>query len=123
MHLDLMISNYDKRLGAITGIRGTTSADFRNCMSELSGFKSNSKKSEAENREALNKHLVERCTLDPVSHAILIKNDKGTVTLAEDTWRTAGTSQKVEKKLGDGLRGCVSSKADARRKANRQAKK
>ena len=123
MHLDLMISNYDKRLGAITGIRGTTSADFRNCMSELSGFKPNSKKSEAENREALNKHLVERCTLDPVSHAILIKNDKGTVTLAEDTWRTAGTSQKVEKKLGDGLRGCVSSKADARRKANRQAKK
>jgi len=123
MHLDLMITNYDKRLGAITGIRGTTSADFRNCMSELSGFKPNSKKSEAENREALNKHLVERCTLDPVSHAILIKNDKGTVTLAEDTWRTAGTSQKVEKKLGDGLRGCVSSKADARRKANRQAKK
>jgi hypothetical protein len=61
--------------------------------------------------------------LDPVSNAILIKNDKGTVTLAEDTWRTAGTSQKVEKKLGDGLRGCVSSKADGRRKANRQAKK
>jgi len=123
MHLDLMITNYDKRLGAITGIRGTTSADFRNCMSELSGFKSNPKKSEAENRASLNKHLTERCTLDPVSHAILIKNDKGTVTLAEDTWRTAGTSQKVEKKLGDGLRGCVASKADARRKANRQARK
>jgi len=123
MHLDLMITNYDKRLGAITGIRGTTSADFRNCMSELSGFKSNPKKSEAANRASLNKHLTERCTLDPVSHAILIKNDKGTVTLAEDTWRTAGTSQKVEKKLGDGLRGCVASKADARRKANRQAKK
>ena len=123
MHLDLMITNYDKKLGAITGIRGTTPADFRDCMSELSGFKSNPKKSEAENRASLNKHLVERCTLDPVSNAILIKNDKGTVTLAEDTWRTAGTSQKVEKKLGDGLRGCVSSKADARRKANRQAKK
>jgi hypothetical protein len=123
MHLDLMITNYDKRLGAITGIRGTTSADFRNCMSELSGFKSNPKKSEAANRASLNKHLTERCTLDPVSHAILIKNDKGTVTLAEDTWRTAGTSQKVEKKLGDGLRGCVASKADARRKANRQARK
>ena len=123
MHLDLMITNYDKKLGAITGIRGTTPADFRDCMSELSGFKSNPKKSEAENRASLNKHLVERCTLDPVSNAILIKNDKGTVTLAEDTWRTAGTSQKVEKKLGDGLRGCVSSKADGRRKANRQAKK
>jgi hypothetical protein len=123
MHLDLMITNYDKRLGAITGIRGTTSADFRNCMAELSGFKPNPKKSEAENRAALNKHLVERCTLDPVSHAILIKNGKGTVTLAEDTWRTAGTSQKVEKKLGDGLRGCVASKADARQKSNRQAGK
>jgi hypothetical protein len=123
MHLDLMITNYDKRLGAITGIRGTTSADFRNCMSELSGFTPNPKKSEAENRAALNKHLVERCTLDPVSHAILIKNGKGTVTLAEDTWRTAGTSQKVEKKLGDGLRGCVASKADARQKSNRQAGK
>ena len=123
MHLDLMITNYDKKLGAITGIRGTTPADFRDCMSELSGFKSNPKKSEAENRAALNKHLVERCTLDPVSHAILIKNGKGTVTLAEDTWRTAGTSQKVEKKLGDGLRGCVASKADARRKSNRQAGK
>jgi len=123
MHLDLMITNYDKKLGAITGIRGTTPADFRDCMSELSGFKSNPKKSEAENRAALNKHLVERCTLDPVSHAILIKNSKGTVTLAEDTWRTAGTSQKVEKKLGDGLRGCVASKADARQKSNRQAGK
>ena len=123
MHLDLMITNYDKKLGAITGIRGTTPADFRECMSELSGFKSNPKKSEAENRASLNKHLTERCTLDPVSHAILIKNDKGTVTLAEDTWRTAGTSQKVEKKLGDGLRGCVASKADGRRKANRQVRK
>jgi len=123
MHLDLMITNFDKRLGAITGIRGTTSADFRNCMSELSGFKPNPKKSEEENRASLNAHLVQRCTLDPVSHAILIKNDKGTVTLAEDTWRTAGTSQKVEKKLGDGLRGCVASKADARQKANRQAGK
>jgi hypothetical protein len=118
MHFDLMVENFDGNLGAITGIRGSVPSDFRECLAKLSNFKGDIKSKAG--RDELNKHLLERCKVNPQTRAIEITNEAGTTVLAEDTWRTAGTSQKVEKKLGGGLRECVSSKVDGRQKKNRQ---
>jgi hypothetical protein len=114
MHFDLMVTNYDKNLGVITGIRGTTSADFRNALAIVSKFKGEVK-TEA-GRAALNKHLVENCKLDPQTRAIVIKDGDKSYSIVEDTWRTAGTSQKVEKKIGDQMRHVLIRQADNRRK-------
>ena len=121
MHFDLMVENFDGNLGAITGIRGSVPADFRKCLAKLSGFDGEVKTKKG--RDLLNKHLLEKCKLHPKTRAIEITNEDGTTVLAEDTWRTAGTSQKVEKKLGSGLRDCVSSQVDGRRAAKRRSKK
>jgi hypothetical protein len=114
MHFDLMVTNYDKNLGVITGIRGTTSGDFRNALAIVSKFKGEVKTEEG--RKLLNKHLVENCKLDPQTKAIVIKDGDKSYSIVEDTWRTAGTSQKVEKKIGDQMRHVLVRQADNRRK-------
>lgn len=114
MHFDMMVTNYDKHLGVITGIRGTTSGDFRNALAIVSKFKGDVKTPEG--RAALNKHLVENCKLDPQTRAIVIKDGDKSYSIVEDTWRTAGTSQKVEKKIGDQMRHVLIRQADNRRK-------
>ena len=119
MHFDLMVENFDGNLGAITGIRGSVPSDFRECLTKLSGFKGEIKTKEG--RDLLNKHLLQRCKLNPQTRAIEITNEEGTSVLAEDTWRTAGTSQKVEKKLGGGLRSCITNRID-KRQADKRAK-
>ena len=123
MHFDLMVENFDKRLSALTGIRASSPADFRECLEVLSGYKRNPKHSEEEHRKSLNKHLLEKCKINPQTRAIEITDKTGTKVLAEDTWRTAGTSQKVEKKLGGSLRECISAKVDVRQKQRRQVEK
>jgi hypothetical protein len=119
MHFDLMVENFDGNLGAITGIRGSVPSDFRGCLEKLSGYKRNPKHDEKQHRASLNNHLLTKCKLDPQSRAIIVTNESGTYNLAEDTWRTAGTTQKVEKKLGTSLRGCIASSVDARRKSEK----
>ena len=114
MHFDMMVTNYDKHLGVITGIRGTTSGDFRQGLAIVSKFKGEIKSEQG--RQLLNKHLVENCKLDPQTRAIIIKDGDNSYSIVEDTWRTAGTSQKVEKKIGDQLRHALVLQADNRRK-------
>jgi hypothetical protein len=114
MHFDLMVTNYDKNLGIVTGIRGTTSGDFRNALAVVSKFKGEVKTEEG--RKLLNKHLVENCKLDPQSRAIVIKDGDKSYSIVEDTWRTAGTSQKVEKKIGEQMKYVLIREADNRRK-------
>jgi hypothetical protein len=114
MHFDMMVTNYDKHLGVVTGIRGTTSGDFRQGLAIVSKFKGEIKTEEG--RKLLNKHLVENCKLDPQTRAIIIKDGDNSYSIVEDTWRTAGTSQKVEKKIGDQLRQALVLQADNRRK-------
>ena len=118
MHFDLMVENYDGNLGAITGIRGSLPSDFREALAVLSGF--NGDVSKPEGRKKLNEHLIKTCKLDPQTRAVIIQSENGKYNLAEDTWRTAGTSQKVEKKLGMSLRAMVAKKADERRKNKRK---
>jgi hypothetical protein len=118
MHFDLMVENFDGNLGAITGIRGSIPSDFREALAVLSGFKGNT--TTPDDRKKLNEHLLKTCKLDPQTRAIIIKSESGQYNLAEDTWRTAGTSQKVEKKVGKDVRGYVAKSADERRKNNKK---
>lgn len=113
MHFDLMVENFDKNLSAVTGIRGSRPADFRGCLSELSGFEGEI--DSPEGRAQLNKHLLKKCKINATTGFIEITSPNGTVSLAEDSWRTSGESKKVEKKLGKGLRQCVASKVDSRK--------
>jgi hypothetical protein len=113
MHFDLMVENFDDSLSAVTGIRGSRPADFRGCLAELSGFKGDIESTEG--RAELNKHLLKKCKINATTGFIEITSPNGTVSLAEDSWRTSGESKKVEKKLGKGLRDCVASKVDGRK--------
>lgn len=126
MHFDSMVINYDKKLGVVTGIRGSTPADFRTCLARLSGFdtkkhdiNSTDEATAKKAREQLNEHLLNTCKLDATSGAILIRDGKREHVIAQDAWRTSGTSKKVEKKIGDNLRGCIKDEVDARAKARR----
>jgi hypothetical protein len=113
MHFDLMVENFDGSLAAVTGIRDSVPADFRGCLAELSGFKGDIESSEG--RAKLNQHLLKKCKINATTGFIEITSPNGTVSLAEDSWRTSGESKKVEKKLGKGLRECVASKVDGRK--------
>jgi hypothetical protein len=113
MHFDLMVENFDNSLAAVTGIRGSRPADFRECLAELSGFKGDIESEEG--RAKLNQHLSKKCKINATTGFIEITSPNGTVSLAEDSWRTSGESKKVEKKLGDGLSQCVASKVDSRK--------
>jgi hypothetical protein len=113
MHFDLMVENYDGNLAAVTGIRDSVPGDFRGCLAELSGFKGDIESEEG--RAKLNKHLLKQCKINATTGFIEITSPNGTVSLAEDSWRTSGESKKVEKKLGKGLRECVASKVDGRK--------
>jgi hypothetical protein len=116
MHFDLMVENFDNNLSAVTGIRGSRPGDFRGCLAQLSGFDGDVDSNEG--RDALNEHLLKKCRINATTGYIEITNESGTVSLAEDSWRTSGESKKVEKKLGKGLRECVAGKVDSR-KANK----
>jgi hypothetical protein len=113
MHFDLMVENFDNSLSAVTGIRGSRPGDFRGCLAELSGFKGDIESTEG--RAKLNQHLLKKCKINATTGFIEITSPNGTVSLAEDSWRTSGESKKVEKKLGKGLRQCVASKVDGRK--------
>ena len=113
MHFDLMVENFDGSLAAVTGIRDSVPADFRGCLAELSGFKGDIESTKG--RAELNKHLLKKCKINATTGFIEITSPNGTVSLAEDSWRTSGESKKVEKKLGKGLRDCVASKVDGRK--------
>jgi predicted ArsR family transcriptional regulator len=113
MHFDLMVENFDGSLAAVTGIRDSVPGDFRGCLAELSGFKGDIESSEG--RAKLNQHLLKKCKINATTGFIEITSPNGTVSLAEDSWRTSGESKKVEKKLGKGLRECVASKVDGRK--------
>ena len=113
MHFDLMVDNFDNSLSAVTGIRGSRPGDFRGCLAELSDF--GGEIETPKGRQALNTHLLKKSRINATTGYIEITNEKGTVSLAEDSWRTSGESKKVEKKLGKGLRQCVASKVDGRK--------
>ena len=92
------------------GINGVKPSMIRTCVAEKSGFKGDS--STAEGKAALKDHLRKRCRVQPGGDRITIDDASGKgVELFDDTWRTAGTSQKVATGFGKGMRDCLQAKA------------
>jgi len=116
MHFDMMVDNWDEHLAAVTGIRSSQPSDFRDTLREASGFEGPI--DTPEQRAALRQHIVENAKIDAESGAIVISSPKGDLVLVEDSWRTAGSGQKVQKTVGDGVREGVIQRSDTRRKNN-----
>lgn len=103
----------DGKLIAQMGIRGAKPSDIRKCLGDLSGYGD----IPPGTREGLKEYLRNTSTIDAESGAIIIKSKKNgrDTQLAEDTWRTAGTSQKVASSFGKDMQECVGAKVDERR--------
>ena len=114
MHFDSYIDGGDGKMIIQMGIRGAKPTHIRNCLAEQSGFGTDVKT--PEQRKELKKYLREKCRIDSESGAIFVKSPDGERQIAEDTWRTAGTSQKVASGFGNEMRDCIKGKVDTDRK-------
>jgi len=114
MHFDSYIDGGDGKMIIQMGIRGAKPTHIRNCLAEQSGFGTDVKS--PEQRKELKKYLREKCRIDSESGAIFVKSPDGERQIAEDTWRTAGTSQKVASGFGNEMRDCIKGKVDTDRK-------
>ena len=115
LHFDRYITMDDKsaqKMIVQMGIHGAKPTDIRDCLAKLSGY-------DLENGspEGLQEHLEKNATLDQskTPPAIVISGPDGENSLMEDTWRTAGTSQKVASGFGQSMRDCITDKANERR--------
>jgi hypothetical protein len=113
MHYDTYIDmddDEDDKLILQMGIKGAKASHIRDCLAEKSGYDLKNG-----DREGLKQHLKETCTIEAETGAIVInsKDEDGEKThIADDTWRTAGTSQKVASGFGKDMKDCVGGKVD-----------
>ena len=91
------------------GINGVKPSHIRKCVAEQSGFKEDT--NTPKGKKALKEHLRKRCRVTPGGDRITITDNGKEVELFEDSWRTAGTSQKVATHFGKGMRDCLQKKA------------
>ena len=95
------------------GINGAKASHIRSCLANKSGYEI-----PPGDRKGLKQHLKETCTIEAETGAIVInsKDESGDKThIADDTWRTAGTSQKVASGFGEDMKSCVKSKVKSDR--------
>ena len=110
-HIDTYIDmDSDDGMLLQMGINGVKPSMIRKCVSERSGFDGDS--TTPEGKQKLKDHLRKRCRVTPGGDRITIKGADGKDTeLFEDSWRTAGTSQKVATHFGKSMRNCLQKKA------------
>jgi hypothetical protein len=110
-HIDTYIDmDSDDGMLLQMGINGVKPSMIRECVAERSGFAGDSTTSEG--KQQLKDHLRKRCRVTPGGDRITIKGSDGKDTdLFEDSWRTAGTGQKVASGFGKSMRTCLQSKA------------
>jgi hypothetical protein len=96
----------DSKMIVQMGIKGAKPSHVRDCLSEKSGYGD----IPPGTREGLKAHLVRTSSIDSETGAIVIKGKDGETKLAEDTWRTAGDSQKVASGFGSDMRDCITEK-------------
>jgi hypothetical protein len=112
MHFNTYIDmddDEDDKILLQMGIRGAKASHIRGCLAEKSGYTWG-------DREGLKQHLKETCSIEAETGAIIIKSKDGSgepTRIANDTWRTAGTSQKVASGFGQDMKDCVKGKVDA----------
>jgi len=128
MHFDIMGENYDSHIGVVTGGRASRPSDFRQTLAERSGYSKNnpeptvppgSAKDVVDWRNGLKEHIINNAIVSADSAAIRIRAGGATgeeSELIEDSWRTAGDSQKVQKNVGEDVRTGVIGLADGRRR-------
>jgi hypothetical protein len=118
MHYDTYIDmedDEDDKVLVQMGIAGAKASDIRGCLAEKSGY-------EWGDREGLKKHLRSKTSVEvdeegKTTGAIVITSSDGKTKtrIADDTWRTAGTSQKVASGFGQDMKDCVKGKVAAGR--------
>jgi hypothetical protein len=111
-YIDMPDEDNDKMVIQM-GVVGAKPSNIRNCLAKQSGYKM-----PPGDRDGLKKHLRETCSIDAETGSIVIKSkgeDGNETKIAEDTWRTAGTSQKVASAFGDDMKKCVKSKVKSQR--------
>ena len=114
MHFNSYIDGGDGKMIVQMGIRGGQPSQIRGCLAELSGYKG-----DPEDKEALKDHVRKRARIDEKNGNILIQDESGEKVLAEDTFRTAGTGQKVASGFGGSMRDCVIGKIDEKRSSKK----
>jgi hypothetical protein len=114
MHFDTYIDGGDGKMIIQMGIRGAQPQDIRSCLGAQSGYLGDVNTTEG--RNGLKKHLREKCRVDAKSGAVTVSDGTGERSICEDTWRTAGTSQKVASGFGEDMRKCIKKSVDSRRK-------
>jgi len=124
MHFDMMITNLDGHMAAVTGARTSRPEDFRRTLAERSGFTEPEPKDEAgrvEWRRKLNEHIINTATISPTSRSIVIRSGTSDeFELVEDSWRSSGGgSQKVQKNIGKAVAQGVIASTDSRASANK----
>ena len=115
LHFNTYIDGGDGKMIIQMGINGAQPKHIRNCLKELSGFTGEVETSGG--REQLKNYIREKCKIIPDTGAVHIDSPDGKLQLADDTWRTAGTSQKVASGFGGDMRECVIGKASDSRKS------
>ena len=110
MHFNSYIDGGDGKMVVQMGIRAGQPSQIRGCLAELSGYKG-----DPEDKKALKEHVKKRARIDEKNGNILIQDENGDHVLAEDTFRTAGTGQKVASGFGKEMRDCVIGKIDEKR--------
>ena len=111
-YIDMPDEDNDKMVIQM-GVVGAKPSNIRNCLAKQSGYKI-----PPGDRDGLKNHLRETCSIDAETGSIVIKSkgeDGNETKIAEDTWRTAGTSQKVASAFGDDMKKCVKSKVKSQR--------
>ncbi len=109
-HIDTYIDmDSDDGMLLQMGINSVKPSMVKNCVAERSGFKGNL--STSEGRNALKEHLRKRCRVTPGGDKITITDNGKQIDLFEDSWRTAGSSQKVASGFGKSMRTCLQNKA------------
>jgi hypothetical protein len=110
-HIDTYIDmDSDDGMLLQMGINGVKPSMLRKCVAEKSGFEGDS--TTPDGKQQLKDHLRKRCRVTPGGDRITIKGSDGKDTeLFEDSWRTAGTSQKVATHFGKSMRTCLQKKA------------
>lgn len=113
LHLDTYIRDSDNKIQIEMGGVGVVPKDVRGCMGKLSGFEGETDSSEG--RQQLIDHLSKRVKVDSSSDAVYLVGDNGQRTyIASDSWRQAGSSQKVATSFGKHLRECLQSSVQNR---------